>query len=517
MTPLRIFLGNTLLLEAPVHPEETLLEALQRADIALQAPCGGSGTCGKCTLHVRFRHTEQREEVLACQVAAHHVQEVFLPESTDANMAIATGSPEQKPLPLEKSPNKVGFAIDLGTTTIVCKLFDLATSSLLATKVAPNPQCTYGADVIARISAAQAGKLSQLQDVVNAALEALMNSALASVNVTPNTVSSIVLAGNTTMQSLVAGIDPAPIGKAPFTPHELFGCSLHLPAAQASGCGVDVAYFAPCIAGYVGGDITADLLALNALHLKESSLLVDIGTNGELALMHRNHIITCATAAGPVFEGANISCGMPAYAGAIAHVALNNDQLEITTINNAPAQGICGTGLIDMVALLLHLELVDETGYLLDEDEAPPSLPAEMRERLHPADEISAFWLTDTIYVTQKDIRNVQLAKAAVCAGIETLLDTAHLDTNNVSHLYIAGGFGEFLTRENAARIGLFPASLLPQAESVGNVAIDGAARILLAGEKGKQQIQNVALACSYIELSTSAFFNNGYVSAMEF
>ena len=320
---------------------------------------------------------------------------------------------------------------------------------------------------------------------------------------------SIALAGNTTMEHIAAGLDPHGIGIAPFEPVALFGSQVEFWGEQA--------FFAPCVAGYVGGDITCGLLAIDVRSEDEPVLFLDLGTNGEMALGDRSGIITCATAAGPVFEGSNVRFGMPAYPGAISSVRLVDGSLELEVIGGEEPVGICGTGLIDAVAVLLELGIVDETGRMLDDDEAADEVDDEdLAGRVFELDGRPAFRLAGEIAITQEDIRNLQLAKAAVMGGIETLMERRGIDAFDVAKLQIAGGFGQYLDLRNAARIGLFPEELLDKAASVGNTSIEGASAVLLSSA-AREELARIVEVCDYVELSGDAAFNAHYIDAMMF
>ncbi|MDD5893659.1 MAG: ASKHA domain-containing protein, partial [Coriobacteriaceae bacterium] len=302
---------------------------------------------------------------------------------------------------------------------------------------------------------------------------------------------------------------PHGIGVAPFEPVTLFGDKVEFLGEQA--------FFAPCVAGYVGGDITCGLLAIDVRSEDEPVLFLDLGTNGEMALGDRSGIVTCATAAGPVFEGSNVRFGMPAYPGAISSVRLVDGSLELEVIGGEEPVGICGTGLIDAVAVLLELGIVDETGRMLDDDEAADEVDDEdLAGRVFELDGRPAFRLAGEIAITQEDIRNLQLAKAAVMGGIETLMERRGIDAFDVAKLQIAGGFGQYLDLRNAARIGLFPEELLDKASSVGNTSIEGASAALFSSA-AREELARIVEVCDYVELSGDAAFNAHYIDAMMF
>ena len=314
------------------------------------------------------------------------------------------------------------------------------------------------------------------------------------------------IAGNTVMQHIAVGLPPDTIGYNPFIPLSLFG-DVH----EIDGLGP--CYFTRCIAGYVGGDITAGMLACE-LDTGGTRLFLDLGTNGEMALAADGRIKCCATAAGPVFEGANVHFGMPASPGAISKVAWENGAVAIGVVGDVAPIGICGTGIVDAVAMMVRLGVVDETGYLLGADELDEPLASLVGRE----DDHNVFYLVPdrSIYITQTDVRSLQLAKAAVCAGILTMVEAAGIQVSDIGKLEIAGGFGAYLNLESAAAIGLFPKELLSCASSVGNTSGEGATALLVSSA-AQQREDEIVEKCDYLELSTSSEFNDFYVEMMEF
>ncbi len=498
--------------------EDSVLEALRSQGVNLASPCGGAGTCGKCKVTVR-RAEDIEETVLACQEPAALVKDVLVSEG-----AFGEGRPMDVVLEgvsavdIWKADRRKGFglALDVGTTTIACHLYDLKTGTVIGSGGHANPQRSFGADVISRITAAEAGHEAELQRVVNEAIAVLARRLIERAGIKASDVARAVVAGNTVMEHLAAGVDPAPIGRAPFTAPTLFGCLQPLQALSDLGCSTHEAFFAPCVAGYVGGDITADVLSLGMASSSDFRLLADLGTNGEMALSTPDGIICCATAAGPVFEGANITFGMPAYPGAVARVRWEAESLVVETISDEPVQGICGSGLIDVLALLLDMGIIEESGLMLEAGELDAAVPPLLAERLGTHEGAPAFWVTPQIAVTQRDVRNVQLAKAAICAGVLTLLEGAQVEPARVTRLNIAGGLGQHLSLRNAVRIGLIPRELLGVARSVGNAAIEGAG-LALVSDAAREELGCIAQGAQYLELSTSSLFNERYLEAMEF
>ena len=492
-----------------VHVPEgtTVLEAIRQGGQHLDAPCGGVGKCKKCRVLASRKGVVGYE--LACQNVVENDMEVILESPKDMVVSV-NGAFDAWPRESADCEEGLGLAVDIGTTTVAVRLLDLQAGSVLATTGTSNPQIAYGADVVSRISACADGCLEAMQVLITGALESMISQVLKEAQAKPQQVKRFLIAGNTTMESLACGVDPTPIGTAPYQATSLFGGEEVLEGSFFEQLPKPV--FAPCLAGYVGGDITCGIMAVHLLQKEAPVLLIDLGTNGEMALGCKTGAVSCATAAGPVFEGANIRCGMPAYPGAISKVEISENDLSLSTIGNVDPVGICGTGLIDAIACLVRLGVVDETGRFADADELPEHLAACIDE-----DEDGVFFrIKGNVVVSQKDVRCLQLAKSAVLSGIFVMMDDLNITCDDVSEVLIAGGFGEYLNLENAAAIGLFPAQLLPRTRSVGNSSLEGATQAVLS-QAAAHALACVTSECRYIELSTSAAFNEYYVENMYF
>lgn len=492
-------------MQVPAQEGESILAALQRAGLrAPEAPCGGNGTCKKCIVMV------DGQEVLACRTAVTGDCTVVIPEQNAGAVIAAEGRSVSFPLTPAKG---VGAAVDIGTTTVVAHLYDLETGALLGTQSGVNSQRAFGADVISRIQYAnqEADGLAQLGDAIRGQLNGYLRQLCADAGRGMDELNCVTIAANTVMEHIYAGLSPATIAVAPFTPLSLFGTweqgdKFGLPSHTR-------VYLTPAVAGYVGGDITAGLLSSGAYRAEKPSLLLDIGTNGEMALgSAQDGFLCCATAAGPAFEGAVISQGMSASRGAISAVEWVDGKLKLTVLGGGEAVGICGSGLVDALAVMLDLGAVDETGRLLPSDEAPD----EALPYLDEDDEGVLFRLTDQVAITAADVRQMQLAKAAIAAGICTLLEEAGLEEDEVACLYLAGGFGNYIRKESATAIGLLPASMLERIVPVGNSAGQGAAAVLLS-ETAQSSLAALPELCRYIELSGHKGFNDNYIECMMF
>ena len=479
----------------------SVLDVLQAQRIDIHATCGGVGTCRRC--QVLVRDAEGLSYRLACKTPVADGMEVVV-EAVGAIDVVQSGT--TRAFPPDGDASGYGMAVDIGTTTLVAHLHDLATGERLATVGRSNPQIAFGSDVISRISASVDGKLDLMTTAIQDAMREMKAKLCKRARISPDDVTRVAIAGNTVMQHIAVGLPPDTIGVNPFTPLSLFGDEHVIE-------GLGTCYFAQCIAGYVGGDITAGMLA-REIDADGTHLFIDLGTNGEMALAANGRIACCATAAGPVFEGANVRFGMPASAGAISKVAFEDGAVVTQVLGDVEPIGLCGTGLIDAVALVVRLGIVDESGYLLDADELDESLAHLVGNE----DDRNVFYLTadKSVYITQDDVRNLQLAKAAVCAGVLTLVDAMGIAVSDIESLEIAGGFGAYLNLQSAAEIGLFPEVLLPCALSVGNTSGEGATALLVSSAARQREAEIVG-KCDYLELSTSAKFNGFYIEMMEF
>ena len=383
-------------------------------------------------------------------------------------------------------PGDYGAAVDIGTTTVALKLYDLKTGACVGEAGMLNPQTAVAADVMGRIGAALKGGLEAMRAQVNGAIDQLLEKACSQAGVSPAAVASMAVTGNTTMLYLLTGRSPEALSHAPFEADCLFDETLPM-----NGRAV---YLPRCMHAFVGADITCAVLAADQCASGDTSLLCDVGTNGELALWKDGLLHVTSTAAGPAFEGAGISCGCGSVRGAIDRVWVEDGALKAHTIGDAPAVGVCGSGLIDAVAAALALGLVDETG-AMDDDELP---------------------LAEGVALQPQDIRAVQLAKAAIAAGIETLLEEAGVGEDDVRTLYIAGGFGSHLNVDSAAAIGLFPEALASRVKVLGNAALSGAAALLLDTEK-HERTRAIAALARHVNLGGNPKFNEHYMDQMFF
>lgn len=481
---------------------QTILTLLQKNRIrGIEAPCGGMGRCGKCKVEI-----VGRGEVLACKTLVADGMHIIIGKEKHAKIA-ETGQCHNQYA--TDALEETVAACDIGTTTVVCHLIDGISGNIIATESAPNAQKNYGADVVSRIERAGAGELQKLHEVIAGQIETMLEK-LCEKSHKKKKIQRLAVAGNTVMCHLFAGISPEAIGVAPFMPEELFGKEY-----TGSSVGIDcceIVNILPCVAGYVGSDITADVLAA----VPEDGgqwLLLDIGTNGEMLLGNaKDGYVCCATAAGPAFEGAEITMGMPAADGAIASVTYKNHRLSVGTIGEKDAVGICGSGLLDALAVFLEAGLMDESGMLMEVEEVPD----ELSGYIGTYEGQPCVWLSEKVCVTQEDVRNLQLAKAAIAAGIEILLKEKAFEYKDVTEVLLAGGFGSFLNKESAAKIGLIPKELLPVTEAVGNAAGEGAVFAAISND-ARNHLLEIRSEMHYLELSMHPAFSDLYMDCIPF
>lgn len=466
----------------PFDPPRSLLAVLEETGVFAPHPCGGRGVCGKCAAIVTGSVSDPNEaEVraghrLTCQAVLLGDAEAILPDA--ALEQIAGGTVTAAP-----GAGALSAAADIGTTTMALNL--CRDGHTVAVSACTNPQTAVAADVIGRMEAAMAGKGALLRQTVTDALENLLADACRQAGVSTNDVEHLVLTGNTTMLYLLTGRDPVSLSRAPFEADCLFGVETEILGRRA--------YLPPCMNAFVGADITCAALASGMTARPDTALLCDIGTNGELALWKNGTLHVTSTAAGPAFEGAGISCGCGSIRGAVDRVWVENGEIRCRTIGGAPAVGLCGSGLIDAVAALLALEAIDETG----------------------AAEEEPLILTEGVALTGRDIRAVQLAKAAIAAGIETLLAATGTKESDISRFYICGGFGRHLDLHSAAAIGLIPASFVEKARVLGNAALAGATQLL--DPRQIPAAEALAAPSCHVNLGGNPAFNDRFVDNLFF
>lgn len=554
--------------EIQVEAGTKILEAERMAGLIPDAPCGGQGKCGKC------RVKADMQSVLACQTEIRKDMEVdtlvsdsgyeILTEGSERKVTFRPDLTQQKAvlckpemgdnssewerlvrqlangdhikpdlkiaselyryrkeaeewyvicagdeiLDISREEKKICFAaFDIGTTTVVGYLLDALDGKVLALKSRMNPQAQYGADVIMRANYALEHGTEELSSCIQKAVDEMTGELAEDAGRERTDICQVCVVGNTCMHHLFLGISPASLVHAPYNP--AFSQGLTLKAEQY---GLHIhrkgqLIMLPDIAGYVGADTCGCILTLRQDKQEETSLMIDIGTNGEMVLGNRERLACCSTAAGPAFEGAKIECGMRGALGAVDHVVYRDGNWEYTTVGNAVPTGLCGSGLIDLVAQLYKAGFIDESGHLESRQKksnvfmlVPPEKSGNDRG----------------VYLTQKDIGEVQLAKAAIAAGIHLLMKQLGITEKDIDRVYIAGAFGNYMNPESAAEIGMFPLSLLDKITPVGNAAGEGAKTALLNAQERKEMNQ-VVRNIEFVELAASPEFQDCFVDELCF
>ena len=519
-----------------VKERESILDVLAARDSAISAVCGGSGRCGKCKIKVlsgylpastadKAYFTEEELQAgmrLACkaypseplQIALQfHQESAFevlgdsVQSSSRSSGAVAGGRAEKKDARTVAAYSAIeaplGIAIDIGTTTIAVQLLETITGKKLAVYTSINHQRSFGADVISRILASTQGKEEELRRLIRKDLADGVRSVVGKAGVLPEQIGEAAIAGNTTMIHLLMGYDCKGLGKFPFTPVNIEMITDTYESIIGDDFLKATVHILPGISAFVGGDIVAGLYSCDFDIQKEYSLLIDLGTNGEIALGNQDKIMVTSTAAGPAFEGGSITFGVGSIEGAISGVTIDGQGTHICTIADKTPVGICGTGVIEAVSELVRTELIDDTGCLDDMYFDDGYILGEAEDGTK-------------ILLTQADIREVQLAKAAVRAGVETLFLRYGIEKEAVSRVYLAGGFGFKLDCEKAIQIGMIPECFAGKIETVGNSSLGGAVKFLLSKEN-RERVSAIGRNAREINLSPDKDFNQLYMDAMYF
>jgi uncharacterized 2Fe-2S/4Fe-4S cluster protein (DUF4445 family) len=465
-------------------------------EFGIEFACGGKGSCGKCkvkilqgTLPPDPEHQKRLEELglspdwrLACM---SRVEGDLVLEVGQFDVLIQA---DESIFDFEAAKG-FGVAVDLGTTSLVGQLLELSSGKVLAVETSLNPQRVFGSDLISRLEHALAHGSGELTAMVREEVGKMVSKLVQGRGISPE---RVVIVGNTVMQHLFAGLDIRPLSYYPFESPAL-GAKNFTASSLDWDISCEHVRFFPSIGSFVGSDILAGIHATGMWRKEEYSVLVDLGTNGEIVVGNRDGLICASTAAGPAFEGARISMGMLATTGAISSVAMGPEGISCSVIGNVPAAGICGSGLIDAVSLMLEQGLLGAFGEILS---GAPELP-----------------LTEEVVLTQKDIQEFQLAKAAIAAGLDILLRKLGIGEKDVSAIYIAGAFGTYITLENMILTGMmnFP---LDRFHKLGNSALIGAKMFLYSEESLEEEI--LAL-CKHLNLESEKDFQDIFVDRLSF
>lgn len=543
------------------HQRTTVLQAARELSVDINAVCGGAGSCGKCIVKI-VQGTENlgdptTDEVellggeslcegfrLACRSEIFGDAVVLVPkESRTGTQRLQTEGLDTpvrlEPLVrkqtigdvtrilygdevLETRPSNdvpiLGFAVDVGSTKLAGYLIDLSTGGVLSVGTAMNPQIPFGDDIISRLSYALKGRGSRktLHGSLVEGIKRLLSDACGKADADPEDVYGLVFVGNTAMQHFLLDLDPTPLAYSPFKPASLGHRDLES-ASLGLGNPKGRAHFLPLIAGFVGADCVAAILATGVHRSDELCFLIDIGTNTEIVVGNRDRMVACSCASGPAFEGAHVRHGMRAASGAIEGVWIDQGSLEpsIKTIDDAEALGICGSGLIDALSEMLKSGVIDTSGRIRTEVEYP-----RIRRRGDISEYVVAWGketgLNEDIVVSQLDVRELQKGKAAMFSGAQIAMDRLGLSPSDIANVYMAGAFGSYINRESAVNVGMIPEFSLMDIEQVGNAAGTGA-RMALLSASAREEAKEIRGKAEYIELAASPDYGQVYTDALLF
>ena len=524
-------------IKAESEAGELVIHAAAAAGVNISRHCGGAGTCGKCRVSAidgeRFlspltlteKKLLKKEEIdsgvrLACcaKISGSGTLRVIDPVD-DPGSRILEGTSGRPVADWSPDRKGLGVAVDLGTTTVVCYLLDLDIHKVVGSHSFLNPQVSYGDDVISRIAAStlQPGALARMQEMLVEEMNRAFSALTEEAGTVPVALSEVVVAGNTVMEHIFLGISPESIGHSPYSPQ----FRTHPPVA-ASELGLIIApdgavKLIPNVAGYVGGDIVAGIAAHAVDKEKPLRFFVDIGTNNELVIGSEERMYCCATAAGPAFEGARISQGMRACNGAVEKVAMTEEGVSYEVIGGSVPKGLCGSGLIDVVAMLLREGVIDSRGRMLTHEECTDE---RIKDRLSSDDNrINRFLITDSnhpVYLTQKDVREVQLAVGAVKVGTEVMMEQMGTTVDGIDEILLAGAFGSNIDIASAITVGLLPKVEREKVRFIFNSSGLGACMALASADFYRATEQTMS-RMEYIELSSLKDFQKRFIRSMLF
>lgn len=479
--------------EIQVNDQTPLIDVLH--EFGIEFPCGGNGTCGKCKvrlldgyIQITRAHQQKLENLslasdwrLAC--FSNCTSDITL-EIEQFNHMILADESEYEFTPLQG----FGVAVDLGTTTVVAQLIDLSTSKVIAVETMLNPQVRFGADLISRIQSCLDGHAGEMTRIIRSAIGTMIGLMLKKHEVD---IRKVVLVGNTAMQLIFCNCDVSPLAMYPFHTKDLGLKSFPPEELNWNFKVIENVHFYPSIGSFVGSDILAGIAATGINQKEKYTALIDLGTNGEIVVGNRNRIVCASTAAGPAFEGATISMGMRAVTGAISSLSLVGGKIEANVIGNTVAKGICGSALIDAIAILRKLELIGMFGEINSGE-----------DHIH---------LVGKVQLTQKDINEFQLAKAAIAAGLNILSSKLGISLSDIQKVYIAGGFGNYINLEHVVDTGMVEV----QEEIIhkmGNTALIGAKMFLFPENTNTEEILS---KIQHVNLEGDPNFQDIYVDKM--
>lgn len=487
---------------------ETILAVLQKAGIqSITAPCGGQGACKKCTVHVLSDGSSGT--CLACTTPAKDQMVVELLPEVRFSFADQSGGDVYPP-----TPGQSGYAVacDIGTTTVVCQLLNRETGELLSRISGSNGQRIFGGDVLSRLKAAEEGRADEIRGQIIQQVNYYLKELCREAQLAMEDIRLLAVTGNTIMMHFFAGLDPAQLGTAPFTPVSLFG-----ETRKGKDIGLDFdgdVYICPAVSGFIGADTLCGILSSGMASAEGIMLLVDLGTNTELVMGNRERMIACSVDGGAAFKASLLDHGMTASVGAIAGVKYADGRLLLEVLGAAEPKGICGSGFIDILGILYEEEVLDEMGHLAEPDEVDSDLARYIGEE----DGRPVFYLTEDkrIFLSQADISKFQMAKAAISAGIRILAEEMDISLSALDKLLLGGGFGSFAHRRYSALLGIIPQECKGRTEKLGNVALAGAISAALS-EKARDELSRLRKLVRVIDLPTHPSFSDAYTDGMLF
>lgn len=510
---------------------QTVLQILQHHHLPIEAACGGHGTCGKClieiisgTVNPRTLAEESlslpRQHRLSCQVYPQGDVTIRLPY-----MPVHATIPIPSTASALKGSNACtayGVVIDIGTTTVVLTLVNMANQEICGTYTHLNNQRSYGADVLSRIAFAthEPTGLRQLHDAIIETITAGVLALCHQSAILPTQLQQYVISANTTMLHLLLQVSVTTLGKAPYTP--IFTTSQEVPASTLGlpGTADATVYCLPGVSTFIGADIVSGAVLAGLPKVKDTTVFLDMGTNCEIILAKPDQMLACSCAAGPALEGANIRCGMTATPGAIDDVSLNSDgTLCVSTIGQVSPRGICGSGILAITALFCQTGIISPRGRFRTRKEIAQSSYPSLGPYLVEDGKKRYFSLShqdSSLYITQQDIRQIQLAKGAIAAGLQILLETARLTPSDVDQVIIAGQFGQHMKATYIAQIGLIPLEWQDKLTYIGNSSQLGAIQCLLHPAL-RQQMETTATEIQYIDLSQRPDYERRFIQEMQF
>jgi uncharacterized 2Fe-2S/4Fe-4S cluster protein (DUF4445 family) len=545
---------------ARVADGTTILNAARSTGLVIESPCGEKGTCGKCKVRLDdvslanviqggFHRLSASEEalgyVLSCEAKIQgditvdllkqqenktlkildhgksfdieldtYIKKNYIKEQNITK--VFASQQEQGSEDGDTTQRNYGVVIDIGTTTLVASLVDFDTGAELNTTSVLNPQAIYAQDVLSRINfASEESGLATLYTELIREINGMIFEITNNSGVSKDNIYEVIFSGNTCMLHLATGVNPYSLGKYPYTPEISGGQYIKAHDLNLSISEFGLVYLPPIISAYVGADITSGILATKLYDRKGKALFVDIGTNGEMAVGVDGKLSATSTAAGPAFEGMNITFGMRAGAGAIEFFNIeNNGTVTIKTIGDINPNGICGSGLLDIVGELVAHGVINKNGKFVSPES--PDITLSLRERLVPKDGKTVFMVSDGVYLTQKDVRQVQLAKGAVRAGIEFLLESKSINAHDVDKILIAGSFGYHLRAKSLINIGLLPTEFEGKIEFIGNTSKSGGTAFLL-NQTYRHDMEQLVSQVEVIELSSYKDFDKVFVKCLGF